>query len=92
MDTKYPANSLHNGRSFRGTFSIQINTVLQCVSLGNVDPACIWNREKTCPGNPASQTAPETNSIKRGSFPADVFSGTHTAGQTAGYLRTQTAF
>lgn len=61
MDTKYPANSPHNDRSFRGTFSIRVNTALQCVSLGNVGPACIENREKTCPGNPARATGRETN-------------------------------
>lgn len=54
MDTKYPANSLHSNRSFRGTFSIQIKTALQCVSLGNVDPACVQNCEKTCLRNPES--------------------------------------
>lgn len=49
MDTKYPADSLHIDRRFRGTFSIQIKTARQCVSLGNV------GREKTCPGSPACQ-------------------------------------
>lgn len=52
MDTKYPANSLHMNRSFKGTFSVHIKTALQCVSLGNVGPACILEQRENEPRKP----------------------------------------
>lgn len=74
-------------------FPSNLTQCIRCVSLGNVGPACIQNREKTCPGNLPSATGRETSYIKRGRFlPADVFSGTHMAGRTAGYVRAHAAW
>lgn len=94
MDTKYPADSLHMNRSFKGTFSVHIKTALQCVSLGNVGPACILEQRENEPRKPCECNGWGDNFYQMWRFfffPTDVFSGTHMAGLRAGYLRAHTA-
>lgn len=92
MDTKYPANSLHNSRGFTGIFSIQINTALQCVSLGNVEPRMHFEQRENLPRKPhqCNRSGDELSNVE--SSPTDVCSGTHMAGRRAGHLRAHNCF